>query len=133
MAYADDLIKLRKKIADAIAIGVVDDGSKDLYEATLIQVMNEAERQRQTCVGRAEDLRRQAAIADGQSAAFSQVSSIIYNIINGYIVVAEKQKREELEAQVEKERLNEEAAADVVEMHLTEEKTKIVKKKSLNP
>jgi hypothetical protein len=97
MAYADDLVRLRKRMIDALDLGVINSNSKDLYEATLIQIMNEAEKQRQTCVARAEDMRRQAAIADGQSHAFSQVSSIIYNVLNGYINVAEKQKREEQE------------------------------------
>jgi len=95
MAYADDLIKLRKRLVDGLSLGVVDNNSKDLYEATLIQVMNEAEKQRQACVARAEDMRRQAAIADGQSHAFSQVSSMVYSVINGFIGAAEKQKREE--------------------------------------
>jgi hypothetical protein len=97
MSYSDDLVKLRKRMVDALELGVVDNSSKDLYEATLIQVMNEAERQRQACVARAEDFRRQAAVADGQSHAFTQVSSIVYNILNGYIMAAEKQKREEVE------------------------------------
>jgi hypothetical protein len=97
MAYAEDLIKLRKRVSDALSLGVVDDAAKDLYEATLIQVMNEAEKQRQACVARAEDMRRQAAIADGQSHAFSQVSSIVYSVINGFVFAAEKQKREEQE------------------------------------
>lgn len=97
MSYADDLIRLRKRMQDALGLGVVDNNSKDLYEATLIQVMNEAEKQRQACVSRAEDLRRQAAIADGQSHAFVQVSSIIYSVLNGYIVAAEKQRQEEID------------------------------------
>jgi len=97
MAYADDLVRLRKRMVDALDLGVVDNNSKDLYEATLIQVMNEAEKQRQVCIARAEDLRKQAAIADGQSHAFSQVSSIVYSVINGFIGAAERQKREEEE------------------------------------
>lgn len=95
MAYADDLLKLRKRMLDALDLGVIDNNSKDLYEATLIQVMNEAEKQRQVCVARAEDLRKQAAIADGQSHAFTQVSSIVYSVLNGYIGAAERQKQEE--------------------------------------
>jgi len=95
MAYAEDLIKLRKRMLDALTYNVIDSKSKDLYEATLIQIMNESEKQRQTCVGRAEELRRQAGISDGQANAFSQMSSIIYNVLNGYIMAAERQKKEE--------------------------------------
>lgn len=97
MAYADDLVRLRKRMVDALNVGVLDSNSKDLYEATLIQIMNEAEKQRQVCVSRADELRRQAAIADGQSHAFTQVSSIVYSVINGFISVTEKQRQEELE------------------------------------
>lgn len=106
MAYAEDLVKLRKRMLDAVAAGVVNGDIKDFYEATLLQIMNEAERQRQACISRAEDLRRQAAIADGQSSAFTQVSSIVYSVLNGYIVAAERQQREEAEyaaEQAEKE------------------------------
>lgn len=97
MAYAEDLVKLRKRMLDAVSAGVVETNIKDFYEATLLQIMNEAERQRQTCMSRAEDLRRQAAVCDGQAAAFSQVSSIVYSVINGYVVAAERQQREEAE------------------------------------
>lgn len=97
MAYSDDLVKLRKRMLDALNFGVVDESLKDFYEATLIQIMNESERQRQACVTRAEELRRQAAVADGQANAFIQVNSIVYNVLNSYILAAEKSKREELE------------------------------------
>lgn len=120
MAYSDDLVKLRKRMLDALDNGVVNSDTKDLYEATLIQVMNEAERQRQTCVNRAEELRRQAAVSDGQAAAFSSVSSIVYNVLNGYILAAEKSKREELELAAEKS----EKEASAKELLETEKKAK---------
>lgn len=101
MGYSDDLVKLRKRMLDALNLGVVDPSVKDFYEATLIQIMNESERQRQACVTRAEELRRQAAVADGQANAFIQVSSIVYNVLNSYILVEEKSKREELERAAE--------------------------------
>jgi len=124
MAYAEDLVKLRKRILDALNFNVVDSTSKDLYEATLIQIMNEAERQRQVCVGRAEELRRQAGVADGQANAFSQMSSIIYNVLNGYVMAAERQKREEeLRAAelAEKEALAAQVRETSVEEDTTEE------------
>lgn len=101
MAYAEDLVKLRKRILDAMSFDLVNSDSKELYEATLIQIMNEAERQRQACVARAEELRRQAGVADGQANAFTQMGSIIYNVLNGYVMAAERQKREEAERAAE--------------------------------
>lgn len=108
MSYSDDLIKLRKRMLDALNVGFVDAGSKDLLEATLIQIMNEAERQRQICVSKADDLRRQAAIADGQASGFSQTSGIIYNVLNSYVSLTEKQIEQEKEAQRLNDGLNNE-------------------------
>lgn len=107
MSYSDDLVKLRKRVLDAVSVGIVDNNLKDFYEATLLQIMNEAERQRQICVNRAEDLRKQAAIADGQASAYSQISSIVYNVLNSYILLQEKTIREEQERAKEKEELEE--------------------------
>ena len=95
MGHSEDILKLRKRVADAVATGVVDPNLKDFYEATLLQVLNEAERQRQTCATQAEALRKQAAIADGQASAYSAMGSIVYSVLNGYILQAEKAIREE--------------------------------------
>jgi hypothetical protein len=111
---------------DALNLGVVDKDSKNLYEATLIQIMNEAEKQRQACVSRAEELRRQAAIADGQSHAFTQVSSIVYNIINGYISAAERQKNEEA-AQAAEQAEKEEGKSAALEAEAVREAKKKAK------
>jgi hypothetical protein len=127
MAYAEDLVRLRKRMLDALELGVIDAGSKDMYEATLIQIMNESEKQRQTCVTRAEDLRRQAAIADGQSHAFTQTSSIIYSVLNGYIVGAERQRREDVERAAEiaeKEAAKEAALSEELKTTVVEEESK---------
>ena len=94
MAYAEDILRLRARFADALASGVID-GSKDTLEALLIQIMNESEKNRQNCATQAENIRKQIATLDGQAAAFSSVTSIIYNVLNGFIRVAERNKEEE--------------------------------------
>lgn len=133
MGYAEDIVKLRKRMLDAVGAGVVDNDIKEFYEATLLQIMNEAERQRQACLSRADDLRRQAAVADGQGSAFTQVSSIVYNVLNGYIMVVEKQRREEAEHAAEmSEKEAAKAAALVAEAETAdaaEEEAKRRKKK----
>ena len=89
MSYAEDILKLRARVAEAINLGALD-GTKETLEAVLIQIMNDAERNRQTTIAQAENLRKQAATLDGQAAAFSSMISIIYNVINGYIRIAER-------------------------------------------
>jgi hypothetical protein len=95
MSYADDLVKLRKRLTDAIAVGLIDPSHKDFFEASLIQIMNDAEKSKQNCLSTAENLKRQAAVAEGQAQAFSSMSSIIYNVINALIVQTERNKLDE--------------------------------------
>jgi hypothetical protein len=104
MAFGEDILKLRQRVQDAIRKGVVAQDGKEIFEATLVQVMSDAERNRQNCITQAENLRRQASVFDGQAGAFASVSSIIYNVLNGFVTAAEK---EETEAKrLEEERLS---------------------------
>ncbi len=113
MNYAEQVVNLRKKILEAVSSEVIDPQFKDFYEATLLQIMNETERQRQSCVSRAEDLRRQASVLDGQSQSFQQLGSIIHAVLNGYIKAAERSKAEEMVRQLEKQKELEELEHDV--------------------
>lgn len=123
MSYVEDLIKLRKRVADAVSKGVVNQEGKDFYEATLIQIMNDAERNRQNCVTQAENLRRQAAVMDGQAGAFASVSSIVYSVINGYVNIAERDEEERKQAEAEKAQASQEFTP-VVNQELPKEETK---------
>jgi CHASE3 domain sensor protein len=102
MSYAEDILKLRKRVQDAVSKGVVTDDGKDFLEASLIQIMNDAERNRQNCLTQADNLRRQAAQFDGQAGAFASVSSIVYNVINGFVIVAERDEEERAAEAAEK-------------------------------
>jgi hypothetical protein len=94
MSYLEEIQKLRKRVSDAVEKGVVNNSGREFLEATLIQIMNDAEKNRQNCVQQAENLRRQASIMDGQAGAFASVSSIVYSVINGFVVLAEKEEEE---------------------------------------
>jgi hypothetical protein len=122
MSYAEDLLRLRKRVSDAVSQGVVGQDGKDFFEATLIQIMNDAEKNRQNCVTSAENLRRQAATMDGQANGFASVSSIIYNVINGFVTVAEKDE-------AERKRLEEDATKEVVEDVVVSEEQPVVAKR----
>ena len=108
MAYGEDVIKLRTKIAEAVSLGVINPEGKSAIEAILLQVMNDAERSRQQCASQAESLRKEASKMDGQSAGFSSLIGIVYNVLNGYISLAEKAKREEEEERAAEKAENEE-------------------------
>lgn len=92
MGYNEELSRIRQKVIDAVSEGVVSDENRDFYEATLIQIMNDAERNRQTCLNSVDTLKRQIATLEGQAQAFSSFSSIIFNVLNGFIVQEQKNK-----------------------------------------
>jgi activator of 2-hydroxyglutaryl-CoA dehydratase len=120
MSHAEQIIKLRKRVLDAVSNGIVDHNLKDFYEATLLQILNESERHRQKCVAQAEALRKQAAVVDGQASAYSAMGSIIYDVLNSYVLQEEKAKREEL-TRVEEERSKQEYIDSLKEKEDSEE------------
>jgi len=124
MSYAEDILKLRQRMKDAVAKGLVNPDGKDFFEATLLQVMNDAERNRQNCVSQAENLRRQAATMDGQAGAFASVTSIVYNVLNGFVNATEKAEAEE--ARIEAERVEKEEAAKEAAEEVDEEEKIII-------
>jgi len=103
MSYAEEVLKLRKKLVDAVTAGVVDPNSKTTIEAFLIQILNESEKSRQQCSSQADELKKRASSLEGQAAGFNAVSGIVYNVITGFIQAAERDRRE-------RERLAEEEA-----------------------
>lgn len=120
MSYAESIIKLRNRVQDAVKKGLVEDSGKEFFEATLIQVMNEAEKNRNNCLTQAENLRRQASVFDGQAAAFGSVSSIVFSVINGYVNIAEKDEAERQAQEAEKAEL---AAHEAVTETVVEDPT----------
>lgn len=95
MAYSEDILKLRARFADAVRYGVVSEDGKNTFEAVLLQIMNDAEKNRQNCVTQADNLRKQAAVLDGQAGGFASTAGIIYNVLNGYVNLAEREAEEE--------------------------------------
>lgn len=134
MSYAEDILKLRKRMQDAVLKGVVADDGKDFLEATLIQIMNDAERNRQNCVTQADNLRKQAAQFEGQAGAFASVSSIVYNVLNGFVAAVERDEAERAAMAAEKAALkaqdSQESEPGTDEKSTPVEKKKVVKKKA---
>jgi hypothetical protein len=91
----EDISKLRRRFADAINAGVISKDGKDTFEAVLLQIVNEADKQRQSNLNQADALRRQASALDGQANAFSSVASIVYSVLNGYVTAQERALEDE--------------------------------------
>lgn len=87
---AEKIIRLRKRVLDAVKVGVLDQESKPFYEATLIQILNEAERNRQKCMSIMDDHKKKIIQAEAQANAYSQISSVLYNVLNGFVEVQER-------------------------------------------
>jgi len=98
-----DLLKLRKRVNDLQALGYMSPESAGMYEQTILQTWQEADRRRLTLLSQAETLRRQAAAADAQAGAFATMASILFSIVNGFVEAGQKRAQEEAERKVEQD------------------------------
>ncbi len=103
MESSETLVNLRKRMADAVDLGVVGEDTKPVFEATLIQIMKNAEKHRLRCISLAEQYRRQEAQAIAEGNAFSQMGSIVFAILNGFVSAAERDKEDIEETDREKQ------------------------------
>lgn len=101
MGHAEDLVKLRTRMLDAVRTGVVGEDA-DTFKMTLIQILNEAEKKRQKAEAGIENLRRQVHMMEGQVNAYSQIGSILYAVLDGYVKLAEKTVAEEQAREAER-------------------------------
>ncbi len=100
MSYKEDLARLRNKFQEALAVGLIKEKNRDIFESTLIQIMNESEKKRQEATKRAEEHKRQASALEGQASGFAANNSIIYNVLTSYVAASIRDTEEiaELEA-----------------------------------
>jgi hypothetical protein len=95
------LANLRRKMLDAVKLGMVNQDSSGMLETVLIQIVNEAERSKQRCDQLNQDYKRQAAQAEAQANAYSQIQSVVFAVLNGFVnaaqtaLEAEQQKQED--------------------------------------
>jgi len=99
----EDLLKLRRRVNDLKSLGYMTQESAGTYEQTILLTWQEADRRRQALLSQAETLRRQAAAAEAQAAAFTTMASILYNIVNGFVEAGQKRLREEAERKAERD------------------------------
>ena len=122
MAYNEDLVRMKTMVSQLVMTNVASPESKELLEGVLIQILNESERNRQTCMAAADNFKKQAAVMEGQSAAFASLGSIASSVLTGFILVAEKNKEEEsrrnlelIEMRHEQEKLEKETKPEAVQ------------------
>jgi hypothetical protein len=122
--HSQNLLELRQKFNEAINHDVYGRDSNNTL-ATLIQILNEAERMTQQCLTQAENLRRQAKEAEGKAEAFKIIPSIIQSVVGGYINLAKKDA-EELAETRRQEAEDAEEVEEAIE-RVTEEKHSVEK------
>lgn len=102
MNQQEQLNNIKQRVDVALKLGILDEKSRGLYESTLIQIMNDAERQRIRCNQLASDFKTKAAQAEAQANAYSQMSSVVWAVLNGFVNAAEQNNEEIKELKEEK-------------------------------
>jgi len=111
MNHEEQLLKIRQRTVDALKVGMVDESHHGIYQTTLIQILNDCERGRQSQASAIENLKRQIAVAEGQVHAYSMIGNVIYTVLDNLVRSAEKAAKEIAERRTERE-LVEKAAAE---------------------
>lgn len=102
MGFNEDIATLRKKIQDLIRLEGIDHTNfREMYQATLIEVVCEAERKRRDIQDALKTLNRQVAVEEGRLMALDMFGAIIGRTLDGYNTAAEKALREEAERKQE--------------------------------
>lgn len=86
-----EILKLRKRLADLFRMGAA---TPETLQQALMQIWQETERRRQSCLSEAEDHLRKYHALLSQAHAFSSISSIAYSVINGYVQLEERRIQE---------------------------------------
>jgi hypothetical protein len=120
------LVKLRARMNDLLRMGVLSPEGSGMYQQTVLQLLQEFDRRKASCLEQAEHLRRQAAAAEAQAAAFGVSGSVLFAVVNGYIDLEEKRIREDQERQ-ERDNPREEPAAEPAAAEKPAKKKKPVK------
>lgn len=105
------LVKLRSRMNDLLRMGIVPPEGFGMYQQTVLQLLQEYDRRKQTCLAHAEQLKTQAAAMEAQAHAFIAAGSVLFSVVNGYIDLEERRIREEQERKATEEPREEPKAA----------------------
>jgi hypothetical protein len=106
-----DLLRLRRRLGDLLRLGGM---TPETFQQTILQLWQEVEKRRQSCLHEAEDYMRKYQASLAQAGAFSAQSSILFAIINGFVTLEERRIQET--ADRAREAAEREAAQKVVEV-----------------
>lgn len=98
---ASTIIKLRSRMQELLRLGVLTSEGFGMYQQTVLQLLQEYERRKASCLEQAEHFRRQAAAVEAQAAAFGVSASVLFSVVNGYIDIEERRAREMAERAAE--------------------------------
>lgn len=93
-SHAELVTKIRQRLKDAMDNEVFGPEGKEAFQLTMLQILNECEAQKQRCLALSQEFKMKAAMAEGQSHAFSAMGSIIYANLNGLVKKAEDDAEE---------------------------------------
>jgi hypothetical protein len=128
MGINEDIVSLRERMTDAVERRFFDKETGGFVQVSLIQIMKEAERKRQSCAKQAEHFRSQAVNAEGQAAAYGTISSIVNAVFQSMLSAEERRSAEEEENEKRLKEEKEERAAAATEA--TSKTTKKTAKKT---
>lgn len=94
-----EVFRLRRRLGDLLRLGAA---TPETFQQTLMQLWNENERRRQSCLQEAEEHLRKYHSLVAQAHAFSAQSSIVYSIVNGYVTIEERRLQELADREREK-------------------------------
>lgn len=104
MPHSNDVVELRQRMIEAQKAGLFS-GQQDaaMAQAILLELLNDAERARQSHLTAAERARNHAIAEENQAKGISMVSSMVFSVLNGYLSKA-AQDVEELKDLAEQEK-----------------------------
>lgn len=88
---------LRRKIKEAVDIGALSSGSVELIQGTLLQLLSECERQRQSHEAAAARLMEQYHRELGQRDGLTAMSSMVQDLIHAQILRAQRDVAQQTE------------------------------------
>jgi hypothetical protein len=122
MANSDIFLNLREKFREAACKGILTGDQKTIFELTMVQILNEAESQRQKCLKIQADHEREAANAAVQANSFAVIQDVILNVFTNVISKVQDSEEEGIKNPLE-------ASASLKKIAKRQEKDKKSKKK----
>lgn len=107
--YKKALGELRGLVKEAVQFDVIDGYNAPIYEATLIQVLNEAEKKRQKLIALAADYREKAVSAESKAHGFAAMGSVLDAVVRGFVAQGKKAVKEEEDRKLDEAEREEEA------------------------